>query len=622
MKALRRVLIISIILSLCFVMGCKKENNESSDFKEENEDFYLVLSACKTYYTISALLNDSITDIVIPSSFNGIPITKIDANFFKYLNNKNSCILPNTIISIATPTSLETDDFKYNVYENGLYLGTKSNPYYALITSKNGSIWTSTIHSDTKVISDRAFSGNSLMSKIHIPEGVKSVGYEAFFGCRNLSNISIPNSLEYVDVTSFRNINSKCYNKEGELSYIGNETNPYLILVAITNPTEVCIVNNKTKFIMTGSNANTTTKEVIIPDSVIAIGDYSFSYWKRLEKVTMGKNVNYIGYKAFSNCSNLSTIELPDKIKEINSRTFENSGISEINIPSNVVYIGDYAFSESDIETITFESNSKLYKIYSYAFYNCNNLRNIKLPNSLVEIGIDAFYLCSELNFNEYDNALYLGKGSNDYYFLIKAKEKTISTCDVNKNTKAIVGEAFDSCYNLTTVNLPDGIEYIGELAFNGCKSLKNITLPNSITEIRLRAFAECSELEYINIPEKLTVISNALFLKCSKLKEINLPKGITEIGAQAFECCSNLTKINIPDKVKYIRMYAFAECISLTKIVIPKRVKMIEEYAFVNCNNLTIYCEVESEPYAWAGAVNSLWNFSDCPVVWGYSGE
>ena len=318
MKALRRVLIISIILSLCFVMGCKKENNDSSDFKEENEDFYLVLSACKTYYTISALLNDSITDIVIPSSFNGIPITKIDANFFKYLNNKNSCILPNTIISIATPTSLETDDFKYNVYENGLYLGTKSNPYYALITSKNGSIWTSTIHSDTKVISDRAFSGNSLMSKIHIPEGVKSVGYEAFFGCRNLSNISIPNSLEYVDVTSFRDINSKCYNKEGELSYIGNETNPYLILVAITN------FNNSSVSIGDSAFSNNQLEEIIIPDSVIAIGDYSFSYWKRLKKVTMGKNVNDIGYKAFSNCSNLSTIELPDKIKEINITTMEN----------------------------------------------------------------------------------------------------------------------------------------------------------------------------------------------------------------------------------------------------------------------------------------------------------
>mgnify|MGYP003301999105 CR=1 FL=1 len=89
-------------------------------------------------------------------------------------------------------------------------------------------------------------------------------------------------------------------------------------------------------------------------------------------------------------------------------------------------------------------------------------------------------------------------------------------------------------------------------------------------------------------------------------------------IGKSAFYGCDSLTSIAIPDSVTSIGESAFYDCASLTSVAIPDSVTSIGERAFYRCTLLTIYCEAISKPDGW----DSYWNYSNRPVVWGYTGK
>ncbi len=109
-----------------------------------------------------------------------------------------------------------------------------------------------------------------------------------------------------------------------------------------------------------------------------------------------------------------------------------------------------------------------------------------------------------------------------------------------------------------------------------------------------------------------------------SNIKEANISSSViykgtsytvTSIYGRAFEACTALTSVKIPNSVTNIGYNAFRSCTSLTSIEIPSSITSIGDSAFEGCASLTIYCEAKSQPGEWA----PLWNYSKCPVVWGY---
>ncbi len=245
-----------------------------------------------------------------------------------------------------------------------------------------------------------------------------------------------------------------------------------------------------------------------------------------------------------------------------------------------------------------------------------------------------------------------------------------------NRDVTSIYYGAFSNCTSLTSIELPDSLTTIGERAFYDCPSLESIVIPEGVTTIGYEAFRYCESLTSIVIPEGVTTIGSFAFYICTSLtiycevaekpdewsnywnpsdrpvvwgcqvtgdgfvyettnnsvsilkyigldNNIVIPtvidgKNVTAIGDGAFRKCTSLTSIVIPEGVTTIGDDAFYKCTSLTSIVIPEGVTAIGSFVFDSCYSLTIYCEATAKPSGWS----SIWNPSDCHVVWGYTGE
>ena len=176
-------------------------------------------------------------------------------------------------------------------------------------------------------------------------------------------------------------------------------------------------------------------------------------------------------------------------------------------------------------------------------------------------------------------------KYSKDGRKLLKALKELNGTYSIKEGVRIICDNAFENCYSLSSVVLPDSVTSIGAWAFSGCSDLADIIIPDGVTFIGDYAFMGCS-LSSVVIPDGVTFIGDYAFACCS-LSSIVIPDSVTSIGDHAFEDCFSLTGIVIPDGVTSIRDGAFASCRSLSNIVIHDGVTSIGDGAFNECDSL-----------------------------------
>ena len=157
----------------------------------------------------------------------------------------------------------------------------------------------------------------------------------------------------------------------------------------------------------------------------------------------------------------------------------------------------------------------------------------------------------------------------------------------VNYSVTSIGEYAFQRCWDLTSVTIPNSVTSIGKFAFDGCWSLTSVTIPNSVTSIGDYAFAGCRGLTSVTIPNSVTSIGSGAFYRCSRLTSITIPNSVTSIGHGAFEGCG-LTSITIPNSMTSISNRIFCDCTNLVSVTIPNSVTSIGYDAFNNCSSLT----------------------------------
>ena len=260
----------------------------------------------------------------------------------------------------------------------------------------------------------------------------------------------------------------------------------------------------------------------------------------------------------------------------------------------------------------------KVTTIGNSAFYNCDSLTSVTIPDSVTTIGNRAFYECSNLtSVTIPDSVTSIGFGAfRDC--------SSLTSVTIPDSVTEIGGIVFKSCRSLTSVIIPDTVTTIGNCAFYECIILTSVTIPDRVTTIGDMAFYSCESLTsvyisdisawcnisfdaqssnplsngcnlYLNnelvtdltIPDSVTTIHCA-FSGCESLTNITIPDSVTTIGDWAFSNCTNLTSVTIPDSVTTIGWAAFSDCSSLTSVTIPDSVTKIGKYAFYNCSSLT----------------------------------
>ena len=357
--------------------------------------------------------------------------------------------------------------------------------------------------------------------------------------------------------------------------------------------------------------------------------------------ITFDGDVTSIGYGAFSRCTNLASVILPDGVTSIGNFAFDLcTSLAYIRIPDSVTSLG--------IDS----------------FYRCESLHSIEIPTGVTSIGDGAFLGCSRVS------GITLPEGLTSIGYSMFRDCSSLSSINIPSGVTSIGEQAFSFCFDLIKVSIPEGVTSIGEAAFVSCP-FSSIILPQSITSIGDWAFGNCS-LSSVAIPENVTNIGKNAFNGCSRLNSIILfsktppiagpelfndtndcpiyvfpesvdvyksdpnwymyasriqamtesviyytssdgcviTQGVNSFGGfvisneyvdglgtirfygkvndVSFYACSSLTSVIIPESVTSIERSAFSYCTNLTNIFLPEEVTSIESFAFMGCTSLT----------------------------------
>ena len=480
---------------------------------------------------------------------------------------------------------------------------------------------------DAKItnIDNFAFRYCENLQYITIPDTVEYIGRYSFYGCKSLSRIDIPESVEYIGQYAFNVTNDlDVYFLSNSLPLYIQENWDYGIRGYYVGVKEVYTEGDY--------------KFATLNNDTTAIIEYNGAA-TNIDLTTLNKMITQIGGSAFKG-SSIESIVLPNALKTIEKSAFGNTKLKSITIPSNVEYLGDNAFQSSEIESVTFESNKNLTKIGMYVFENTYNLKEITLPKSLTSLGSYAF-LGSGLEKVIFEEGIKLSTINEGAFQKTKLKKvvipelvtlinhnafrdiETLQQVKFNDQKLEIMSNVF---YNtdLTSVNIPANLKYIGEYAFVGLKNLTafNVDANNkyytSIDGVlyskdgrKLIAYPAGKEGTF-EVPKNVEVLGFGAF-ENSKLISVTFEEGINllTLGYRVFYNAS-IRSIEIPESVISIDYYAFAMnkylesvkfsknnklggiyegafngCINLTDITIPDNIYEISDYAFFGCLKL-----------------------------------
>lgn len=492
-------------------------------------------------------------------------------------------------------------------------------------------------------VGDDAFKGQQNITEITLPSTVKSIGKRAFYGCKDLKNITFAKKASATSRTPLMSRASAVVEIPTTIEEVGEEAFAQCTsLYAITLPEGLQTI---AKGLFKGCFSLTT---VNYPSTVHTIEDEAFYGCENLLTPEYVLNVKTIGNRAFYGCS---------KIKAADSYQLENSQVWET--PMFTIYaetIGEEAFANCTALNVVSLTAAK--ELGKGVFKGCTSLSLISISQAITSIPDEAFSGCTNLynppiNENT-NNIISIGNSAFENtpitYCKLPASLKTIGekafkNCPLNSdsiifalpaNLERIEKEAFAGA-KFVDLTIPKSVVFIGEGAFNNCTALTKISM-ESVTPPVIEARGGIINTEntkfcvpitaentyktnenwkqYANringmgcasgivirngilisypcdkipadgkviIPDGVKAIGVKAFYECNKLISVVLPNSVNSIKEKAFFGCSLLSNINIPTGVTHIGAQAFDACESLSAISLPEGLEIIDRWAFAN---------------------------------------
>ena len=524
----------------------------------------------------------SVANLTIPDS-----VTNLGSSAFGLCSGLNQVMIGNRVTSIGSQTFYGCSSLTNLALPNSVtQIGSEAFAGCSALTSITVEAQNWFFSSDQGVLYDRRFSillaaPGGILGKYTVMGSTTNIASGAFYGCSNLTSITIPNGVSSIGSGAFVNCVGLTQVTFGtHVASIGfGAFNGCSGLTNITIPQSVTNLGNSFIELSAGQRTPLPPGRPITP--ILPAPIY-------LSPIAISPI--YIGPEGmFGGCSNLTAINVAAQNKSYSSIKgilFNKYQTTLIEAPGGLS--GNYRVPDG-VTTIG-----------ETAFAGCAGLTGLSLPDSVTSIGYGAFGDCTSL-----------------------------TNVTLGARVTTIGNDALANCAGLTSLAIPNSVTNLGLGAFNDCSGLTNVTLGAHVTIIGETAFAGCTELPGLVIPDSVTNLGIEAFEDCSSLTNVTLGTHITSIGEAAFADCSSLTAItvaaqnsfysssdgvlldkhqdtlieapaggiagsySVPGSITSIADEAFWGCSNLTSVTIPNSVTNIEVSAFDDCNNLIqIYCE------------------------------
>ena len=584
MKKKLLVALLAATAAVCFSFGlsaCGNGNDNNEHGSSEWGDGYSVQSAYALAKDLgyTGTLEEFIATISGKDGADGKDGVGIDN---AYIDDEGCLILvltdKRTINCGKISTSVvENQNFQYvTLKENNAVTG------YAIAGIKTGTVIDSDLiipstyqGKPVKEIAQDAFKGCKHFTSVTIPDSVTAIGNSAFNGCNSIAEIKYDGKIEsWCGISGLYSLMNNGIT-ERKLFIDGTEIKGSLaiptgvtqisdyVFFRCSSVTSLTIPNGVTTIGNSAFSGCSSVTSFTIPNSVTTIGNSAFSGFKSVKSLTIPNSVTAIGKSAFSGCSSLESITLP--FIGATKHGTEDTHFGYIFGASG--YYSNLDTVLSTLKTVIITGGER---IGENAFYNCENIVSITIPQSLTEIGSSAFSGCKSLAEIRYTGDISSWCGISGLYSLmvngITGKKLFINNNEIKGN-----------------LVIPTGVTEISDYAFFRYSSVTSLTIPNSVTTIGYSAFENCSSLESISIPfvgaEKdgtenthfgyifgaSGYYENVNYVPAS-LKTVIITGG-KKISEDAFYICENIVSVTIPQSVTEIDAYAFHDCTALTDI-------------------------------------------------------
>ena len=497
-----------------------------------------------------------------------------------------------------------------------------------------------------------AFINCQTLKTVVIEDGVKTIGYSAFDMCTNLTAVTIPVSVTTISSFAFAN----CYSLK-DIYYDGTEEQWESISIApfneeldrmkihfyepvITIVAEGTFGRNLTwKLDSAGTLTISGTGDIPSFDGYLTPWDgEEASYGGQIKKVVIEPGVTSIGWGAFYNCYNLTSVTIPESITRIAYEAFPyNGSVTDVYYDGteeqwNFIDISydDYYhpfpnatmhFAKETERTVTGIAVKTLPNKREYLSGEALDLTGLVVTvtysDGTTEDITEGFRWSTSGGYPYGRRTVWLEyySGSTTSYTVLYNKGGTFGD-NLNwkldeEGTLTLFGTGamqdyeyedddfygwywgesvpwYNESESVQKIVVESGVTGIGANVFRSCTNVTSVTIPGSVASIGSSAFNNCKALTTVQIEDGVTTIDSYAFSGCTGLTTINIPDSVTTIGSNAFQNCTGLTEIEIPGSGTSIGNEAFYGCSGLTSLKIANGVTTIGFYAFWGCSGLT----------------------------------